>query len=245
MAQPRHRLIADALREDIRTGRRAVGEALPSESALCRRWGVSRGPVRQALAALKAEGLITAAQGRPPVVRSPEPSQSLRSFTPFSRWARDCGREPGSRTLEVARRRAPGPVAEALGLGPDDFVVVVLRARYLDGEPVLVERSAFTEDVGGHLLSFDPDSGSITEHLTARGADFAAITHVLDAVLADEVDAEALGIERGAPLLRQRRTSRTAAGVPFEHSDDRYRPERVTFTITNALGGEDPRTITG
>lgn len=55
---PRHRQIADALREDIRSGRYQLGEKLPTEERLTALFGTSRPTLRQALGALAAEGLI-------------------------------------------------------------------------------------------------------------------------------------------------------------------------------------------
>ncbi|MBN8217879.1 MAG: GntR family transcriptional regulator [Spirochaetes bacterium] len=50
--------LAQALRAEIRSGKRAKGEYLPNEAALEKAYGVSRVTVRRALAELKAEGLI-------------------------------------------------------------------------------------------------------------------------------------------------------------------------------------------
>jgi GntR family transcriptional regulator len=235
MEPPRHQLIADTLRGKIRSGYWQVGEVLPSEAELCQEWGVSRGPVRQALAALREEGLISLSRGKPPIVRKADAEQTLVTFTPFSQWARSSGRRPGSKTLEVSKKRASVEVAAALEIPPDSFVVSVIRARYLDDEPTMLERSVFRFDVGHHLLEYDTDTGSLTEFLTGKGVTFASIRHVLDAVAADTLDASALGIGVGAPLLRERRTTLDAQGKPFEFADDRYRPEIVTFSITNAL----------
>src|SRR2546430_4396158 len=60
---PLYRRVVDALRHDIVDGRHAVGDRLPTEDALCRRFGVSRHTVREALRALRAEGLIESRQG--------------------------------------------------------------------------------------------------------------------------------------------------------------------------------------
>lgn len=238
-----HERVAARLRERILGGQYPVGASLPSESELCAEFGVSRGPVRQALAALRDDGLITLTQGRPAAVRSRTVSRGIATFTPFTRWARRAGREAGSRTVEVARRRAAGAAAQALGLTGDDFVVEVLRLRLLDGTPAMLERSTFTEAVGTLLLGFDTDSGSLTDHLTGAGIRFAAMTHELDAVAADPVDAAQLGLAAGAPLLRERRTSRDDAGTCFEYADDRYRPDLVTFTLTSS-GTMEPRPVT-
>ncbi len=122
-ARSRHEFVALQLRQRIMQRQYAVGESLPSESMLCAEFEVSRGPVRQALATLKNEGLILLSQGKPAVVRSHDITQTLDTFTPFSQWARRTGRAAGSHTLEISRRRVSEPAAGALGLTTDDFVV--------------------------------------------------------------------------------------------------------------------------
>lgn len=231
---PRHTHVAGELRQRIIRRDYLIGESLPTENALCAEFGVSRGPVRQALATLKNEGLIRLSQGKPAVVRSHDATQTLDTFTPFTQWARRNGRKPGSRTVEIARRRPSEPAQVALGLTATDFVVDVLRVRLLDGEPAMIERSTFIDSVGSMLFDFDTDSGSMTDYLAGRGVYFDSMEHVLDAVAATEVDAENLGIDLGRPLLRERRTSRDQNGQVFEYADDRYRPELVAFSIVNA-----------
>lgn len=236
-----HAELLTELRRRIVGGVYDVGAALPSEAALRSEFGVSRGTVRQALGALRGEGLIGGGQGRPPVVRSRAVPQSFATFLSFSRWARELGREPGQRTVEVARRVASSTVADALGIDEGDAVVEVLRLRLLDGAPALIERSAFVADVGLRIFEFDPDEGSIYDHLTARGVELVDATHVIDAVAADDVDAGLLGVPAGTPLLRERRTARDQDGRVVESSDDRYLPAQVTFTVENRRDGARPR----
>ncbi|GII88542.1 GntR family transcriptional regulator [Sphaerisporangium siamense] len=234
MDDPLHQRIADDLRRRIAAGLLAPGDPLPSESRLCAQWSASRGPVRQALAALRAEGLIGGGRGRPPVVRGgpvPQPFETLLSFT---RWAESLGRVPGQRLLEIARRPARAEVADALEIDEGEPVVELLRLRLLDGRPAMIERTAFAEPVGRLLFDFDPGSGSVYAYLAARGVALAVARHVFDAVAADPLDSSLLGVPEGAPLLRELRRASGESGEPCEYSDDRYRPDLVTFTIENA-----------
>ncbi|WP_030452991.1 GntR family transcriptional regulator [Herbidospora cretacea] len=234
MGDPLHRRIAADLRRRIADHDLPIGAALPSEAQLCEQWGASRAPVRQALATLRAEGLIGGGQGKPPVVRSTAVSQPLETFLSFSRWAEDLGRTPGQRTVEIARRAASPEAAEALSVPDGEPVVELLRLRLLDGTPVMVERTTFVWPVGRLLFDHDCDAGSIFAFLTTQGVDLARARHVIDAVGADPVDADLLGLPPGTPLLRERRHTTSAAGAPIEYSDDRYRPDAVSFTIDNS-----------
>ncbi|MBC7372449.1 MAG: GntR family transcriptional regulator [Frankiales bacterium] len=237
-----HRDLAEHLRRQILSGELGVGGPVPSEARLCQEWGVSRGPVRQALATLRAEGVIGGGRGAPPVVRSRQLSQPFETFLSFTRWARTTGRTPGQRTLEVSRIPAPRDAADALGIDPGEAVVALLRVRLLDNEPAMLERSTFTLDVGMPLLVADLNVDSIYDTLLRAGTDLISAHHVIDAVAADEVDAEHLGIAPGAPLLRERRHAATSGGETVEYSDDRYRPDLVSFTIINAQ--ESPPALT-
>ncbi|MFD6679194.1 GntR family transcriptional regulator [Micromonospora parva] len=62
--QPRYRVIADQLRERIESGSIPPGALLPTESALTSEFRASRGTVRQAIAVLREDGLVTTEHGR-------------------------------------------------------------------------------------------------------------------------------------------------------------------------------------
>ena len=230
-----HEMIADSLREQIRLGELATGVALPSESQLCERWKSSRGPVRQALATLRTEGLIAGGRGKPPVVCISSTGQPMDTLLSYSAWAHSIGRLPGQRTLELALRRADAQAASALQINEGEPVVQMLRLRYLDDEPAMLERATFAEHVGRRLFDFDCDSGSLWAYLLTQGVQFATASHVIDAVAADVVDAEHLSVSECAPLLRQQRTTYGPDGDIIEYHDDRYLPAIVSFTLQNTL----------
>ncbi|MFT7836888.1 GntR family transcriptional regulator [Saccharothrix sp. BKS2] len=233
MTTPLHRVIAAALRQRIRDGAIAVGEPLPSEAALCDEFSASRGPVRQALSALRDEGLVGGGQGRRAVVLDAVPAQPFESFLSFTRRAEITGHEPGQRLQEIALRRPEPTVAAALQVDPDDVVVQLLRLRLLDGRPAMLERMTYVEPVGRPLLDADLDAGSIYALLIDRGVDLHSARHTFDAVAADALDARLLDVPEGAPLLRERRLTSDSKGAPIEWSEDRYRPDVASVTVTN------------
>ncbi|WP_433344764.1 GntR family transcriptional regulator [Micromonospora sp. CA-111912] len=68
--QPRYRTIAGELRSRIEEGAISIGALLPTEGALMAEFKASRGTVRQALAALREDGLVATAPGRGTFVRT-------------------------------------------------------------------------------------------------------------------------------------------------------------------------------
>ncbi len=61
---PLYHQLKEIFIEKITSGEWAPGENIPPESQLCKQFGVSRGPVRQALDQLVREGLLARKQGK-------------------------------------------------------------------------------------------------------------------------------------------------------------------------------------
>lgn len=235
MTDSQHSRITADLRDRIGSGRLAPGTAIASEAELSAKFGVSRGTVRQALAALRAEGLISGGRGRRPVVARPTLSQSFDQMVSFSAWARRAGRAPGARTLELARRPCPSPIAGALGVAAGAPVFQYKRLRLLDAEPVMVELSTFVEPVGRLLLDFDLDAESVYEQLGARGVVLAEADQEISAVGASREMADLLAVPRRAPLLQVRRRVFDSDGAPVELSYDSYRGDIFSVTVHNRI----------
>lgn len=231
---PIHTVVAEAIRERIRSGELPVGAPLPSESELGAQFSASRGPVRQALAQLRHEGLIETSQGRVPTVLGKPLAQSIDDFFSFSAWVEATGRTPGQHTIELAWRVPPAAVAAKLQIGESDRAVVIIRQRLIDGQPAMLERSWYISEVGRELFAFDPDAGSIFGALIERGVPLDVGTHTIDAVAADELDAAQLDIAVGTPLLRVERITTSNAGVVLEYAEDRYRTDRAKLAIRNS-----------
>lgn len=74
--------VGDALRSQIDAGYYAPGDKLPTEPALIEKFGVSRTVVREAIAALRADGLVESRQGSGVfVIGSRQSDSGLRLFT--------------------------------------------------------------------------------------------------------------------------------------------------------------------
>ncbi|MGX5666629.1 FadR/GntR family transcriptional regulator [Rhizobium daejeonense] len=70
--------IADVLRDEIYRGVFRPGERIPTEGELCANFGVSRAVVREAISALKQDGILESYQGRGIFVSSEPPEATFR-----------------------------------------------------------------------------------------------------------------------------------------------------------------------
>ncbi|MGD7002899.1 GntR family transcriptional regulator [Corynebacterium halotolerans] len=232
-SRQQHEVVAHYLRSSIRDGSFQPGDELPSEAELTRKFSSSRGPVRQAMSTLRAEGLISSGRGRRSVVLDNVPTQSFDDIISFSQWCHNADIVPGQRTQWVARQPAEKSLAASLEIPDGAPVVSIFRLRLMDDVPSMVERLNYPLEVGRHVLAFDPDSGSIYQELLDRGVDISRASRTIDAVAAEEEDAALLEVAVGTPLLRVRRRAFTSSGEPIESSDDRYLPWKASFTTNS------------
>ncbi|MGO4670265.1 FadR/GntR family transcriptional regulator [Bosea sp. 2RAB26] len=118
-------VISQALRDAIRSGRFRPGEKLPSEAKLTAEHGVSRTVIREAIAALRADGLVDPRQGAGVFVLEP----ILAPVLPFQ----NVDNARVSSVIELLELRSPVEV-EAAGLAaqrrsPAQEEVIVERHR--------------------------------------------------------------------------------------------------------------------
>lgn len=232
---PLHRRISDELRREISGGELRPGDQLPSESALMKRFDVSRGTVRQALATLRAEGAIAGARGRPLAVRAHRLTQPLSELVSFSSWVQSLGKHPSGAVVAFGPRPAGEKAAAALGVKRGGTVYHLVRVRLADDEPLMIERTIFPARIGELLANVDLDHESVYAEFARQGIVVASARHRISAVPAARADALLLQVQPHAPLLRVRRLAFSPSGETLEWSDDRYVSDRVDFEIENTM----------
>lgn len=237
---PLHVQLYEEMIRRIRTGEWRAGDKVPSEKSLTEEFKTSRGPVRQAFAALRAEGMIVGGRGAPPRVQHTAPAQSFDTFMSFTEWARHLGYEPGQRVVHVEATEATEQQARDLQVAPDAPLVQLVRLRLLDGRPAMLERSVYPYETGRELLSADLQNNSVYQTLGAFGWAPVRARHVIDAIAAAALEAEQLHTALGTPLLRVRRLAFDSNGVVLEAADDRYLPSMSSFVIDNTAPQHTP-----
>ncbi|KTR53126.1 GntR family transcriptional regulator [Curtobacterium oceanosedimentum] len=220
----KRRLVADALRDAIATGRYRAGDRLPGEHDLAARFAVSRGTVRAALADLVDDEYIATHGGVGSVV-----TFDGAALDPRGGWARSIaasGTEVTTRVLRLDRVDDPHLQAE-VDAADAEFVVVDRLRTVVGGRPVSLERSVLPA-VG--RLATAPTAGLVDDSLTATIAEAGLVPtsaeQWVDVVPLDAEDARLLERAEGTPFLRSRRDSRTAQGTFVERVDSLLDPDR-------------------
>jgi GntR family transcriptional regulator len=226
--------VAQQLERDITSGVFPLGVALPSETQLAAHYGVARGTLRRALDEIASGSRLLSHRGRAWFPHRPAASQSFEVLRSFGQWALAAGLSPSGVTVRSARGRATALESRELGIRRGDAVLRITRVQSLDDRPVMIKRTTFPDQVADIVSALPVDARSIMEVVQdEHGIVLGHAEHRVDAIAADIHDSRLLGVRRGSPLLRARRTVRTRDGMPFEYSDDRYDSASVTFSFVN------------
>ncbi len=216
--------IAHQLEAEIRSGEFGKGAPLESESALVKRFSVSRNTVRKSLEILSRKGLITTRRGIGSFVTFG--GKTIDDRTGWSIALSSGDTELGTRVLRLARggmdlTDAPDAV------GNDFLIVDRLRFRVKTGQGVSLERSRVAWRPGfSEILESGLENGSLTETLRSRGlavdggSEWARVLPALSAA-----DADVMGREAGEPMLRLCRLTRSSDGAPLEYVESILDPD--------------------
>jgi GntR family transcriptional regulator len=217
--RPLYVQVKHLLEEALARAEWAPGEAIPAETELAQRFGVSQGTMRKAIDALAADHLLVRRQGRGTFVTT-HTEETTSNFR-FLRIRRDDGGDeyPGSRLLDVRRARAGAEVARALGLRAGDGVIVLRRVLEYGGEPVVLDDITLPAALfrGLTRARYEAYQGSMYGLFeTGFGVRMLKAREKLRAVAADAASAAVLGVAPGSPLLAVDRVTFTYGERPVE-----------------------------
>lgn len=232
---PHYRQIELVLRERVPTMR--PGERLPSDSDLCREFGVSRMTARNAMQRLAEDGLVQRVPGRGTFVVEPPSHRHADRLMAFSHEMERQGRRPSSRLLAREIRPATDAEARALVLSPTDPVVVVRRLRRADGVPIAIETAILVRRTADVVMVANLETGSLHEALARAGLHLRRGNATITAEAATSEDARLLEIGEGDPLLVERRVIADAQGRLVEATESRYPGGRYALDVRFDVDG--------
>lgn len=232
---PLYRKVVQALRGEIAAGRLAIGARLPSEEELCRRFGVSRHTVREALRRLREEGLVSSRQGAGTTVlrdaEAPLYVHSVGSIEELVQYAVATRYRPETKRLLTADKM----LAARLGCAPGSRWLKVEGLRYAPGEALpfcwteVYVNSAYA-GVGALVGRRAAPIYALIEEM--YGEKVTEIEQTLRVTAAPAEVAPGLGIEPGSAAVELRRAYRLATGELAEIAFNLHPAERFTYSIT-------------
>lgn len=230
--QPRYVEVADDLRAAIARGDVEQGAALPTEGALCARYGVSRFTVREALRRLQGEGLIRRRRGSGTIVDTGtrvlrQPLSDVAELLQYAHGSEFVFERHGRVTLAAAQ-------AAELGVEPGSCWVQLSGTRSLTPGGVVVALTDvfIAAELAPHVAGLRPGRQTLFEQLSvAAGFRIARVEQDISAVAAGAREAAALGIARRSAVLRIIRTYRDEGGRIVEISVSAHAGDRFTYSM--------------
>jgi len=229
---PFYHQLADILRRDIGSGRLARGHRLATEFELMDTYGVSRTTVRQTIALLQKEGLISVHRGKGTFVAPRRIEPELSALTGFVEDMQALGLSASARVLGLRNEKASAHVAEALRVAAGDVVTRLTRIRLAEDVPVSFEYSFLPLELGRRVAEENLEISPIFTLLEEKyGIPLGEASYRIEAKGATRVVAEALGLQRGAAVLAIERTTCSLAGAPVDFEQMFYRGDRIRYTM--------------
>jgi len=228
---PLYAKVAATLAAEISEGVLAVGDRLPAEEGLMERFDVSRTTIRKAVENLIARGIVEIRRGKGTFVIKPKLTQELTALTGFAEDMLVLGRHPTSRLLSKCIVPANSQVAEQLAIAVGTHVYRIERVRLADGEPMSFDETYLPLDIGEKVVSNDLDVMPIFELLENKyEMPLTEARYQLEAAIANEHVAQALGVEIGAPIFLIERTSYSGEQRPVDYEKLYYRGDAIRFS---------------
>ncbi len=230
---PLYLQVITALQEHLEDGSLTPGDQLPGEGELCQLFDVSRTVIRQALKELEYKGLIVREKGKGTFVAEPKILEGLfQELTGFYEDMAARGHPPVSRVLRGEIEPASRKIADVLSLAPETPVIVIVRLRLIEGEPIVLTTSYLPQSCCLNLLETDLTHQSLYAVLQRDyGIQIVRGHRTLEAVPASKVEAELLQVKKGAPLISLHSVSYMANGTPVEYFHALHRGDRSRFEV--------------
>ena len=194
--------VIDLLTEYIDNNQLPPGHQLPGEAELCQTFDVSRTVIRQALQELVYKGLIY--QRERPGYFCRQTQDPRGPFPGTDRLLSGYGRQGAPPGIGCAETRSgPGHQKKWQNTwiwNPGTELIQIDRLRYINQEPIVLVTTYLPYEICPELLQVDLTNQSLYAYLeNEHGLQIASGKRFLEAVVANQMEAELLQVDLGAP----------------------------------------------
>ena len=224
--------IAEDIRSAIKNGKYNINEQLPLEKEMCSKYGVSRITIKKAVDELVNQGLVIKRRGSGTFVKGVDESsvQELsmaRQFAGFSESNKN--KKVATKVIKFEVINPTEEIATKLQITTEDFIYHIIRARYSDDEPIVVEYTympiSLIPGIKNEILM-----NSVYKYIeNALNLKIKSAHRIIRAMLPNEIEQEYLKIDENFPILEVEQVAFLDNGQPFEYSYSHHRSDKAEF----------------
>lgn len=231
--------LKDLLENEIHNGTYSIGEKLPSEQELCRKYDVSRITVRQALKILEQKQLIYAVHGKGTFVKFSEIDQSLPRILSFSETLSNKGLN-GYTKIHSFDMNSDNENARDI-LSYAKHICNLNLIGYAQNTPVVFYRSFMDIELGEkmHEVAIDMQKNSMAfstyDFYSRIGVELGRVKQNITAVNMNKDIAQIFQLPLGQALMVLKSTYYNKNGDPIECKLGYYRADIFAFNLERQL----------
>lgn len=230
---PKYYQIYEKLLEQIRSGEFEEFDRFYSDTKLVEKFNVSRGTIRESVKLLIQQGYLVREQGKGTFVTKPKIEQESDKLMGFTELMKKNDMVPAAKIVKKEIVSPPYKLIQLIDIDEEDKLVNIVRVRYGDDQPLIIERSYFDYDLFEPIFDMDLEANSIYELLYSyTGTRLGEAKQQISAIRAGREEVELLGVDLHAPLLLMKRMIKTKDDQFFQYSEDMYRSDRINFAAT-------------
>ena len=222
---PAFQRIKNLILESIQTGVWKQGQAIPSELALAKQFGVSRMTVNRAMRELTQEQVLTRVQGSGTFVAQQKYQTTLVEINSIAKEIRARGHAHRSELFLLEKSKASEALAAEFSVTANTYLFHSVMLHFENDEPIQVEERWVNPSVAPEYLQQDFSRTTPNEYLL-ENVPLQSGEYTVEALPAPEAIAEMLHIKKHeACLVLQRKTlsmNQVATLVTMWHPGARY-----------------------
>lgn len=232
-AIPKYYLIANAVIEDIRSGKLKPGMKVPSENEIIREYGVSNTTARKALQEIELAGWAKRVKGRGTFVLQRDVIRSANRILSFTRNMLEAGYQPSARIIDISTTDGFSLILNGRHYSMTGPLFRIQRLRFADEIPMLLETRYVPKQLFPDITDHDL-TGSIYEiYETAYGVQLKEeVIQMSWTEITSPEQRELFGAQESVPAFLIEGATFSGNGIPLEMEHSLYRGDKYSFTIT-------------
>lgn len=198
---PMYLQLREIIRTKIEDEEYGQGQAIPSENALAKQYGLNRMTVRNAISALINEGLLISVHGKGVYVIGNKEEKILQTEGGFQETISTKDPKWEFKVFLKTIRKAGAKYARIFDIDPESCIYFIRKLYYLNGEPYSIEESHIPDWVVPTMDKIDLSVFTFKDIYTFNHIKLVSQSQTLCVGLTSAMDARMLKLSPGVAVL--------------------------------------------